>query len=68
MTTEKLHPDAARVCEMIVAANRPPLETLTPPEAREAYLAARQALAAGRRRGRRGRRPRGGRPGRRQSP
>jgi acetyl esterase len=44
MTTEKLHPDAARVCEMIVAANRPPLETLTPPAAREAYLAARQAL------------------------
>jgi acetyl esterase len=44
MTTEKLHPDAQRVCEMIVAANRPPLETLTPPAAREAYLAARQAL------------------------
>jgi acetyl esterase len=44
MSTEKLHPDAARVCEMIVAANRPPLETLTPPAAREAYLAARQAL------------------------
>jgi acetyl esterase len=44
MSTEKLHPDAARVCEMIVAANRPPLETLTPVEARLAYLATRQAL------------------------
>ncbi len=38
----KLHPDAVRVCEMIVAANRPPLEALTPPQAREAYLAARR--------------------------
>jgi acetyl esterase len=38
----KLHPDAARVCEMIVAAKRPPLETLTPPQAREAYLASRR--------------------------
>ncbi len=44
MSTETLHPDAARVCEMIVAANRPPLETLTPAEARLAYLATRQAL------------------------
>ncbi len=44
MSTEKLHPDAARVCEMIVAANRPPLETLTPAEAREAYLASRPVL------------------------
>jgi acetyl esterase len=38
----QLHPDAARVCEIIVAANRPPLETLTPQQAREAYLAARR--------------------------
>lgn len=44
MTSEKLHPDAARVCEMIVAANRPPLETLTPVEARLAYAAARPVL------------------------
>jgi acetyl esterase len=44
MSTETLHPDAARVCEMIVAANRPPLETLTPVQARLAYLATRQAL------------------------
>ena len=44
MATEKLHPDAARVCELIVAANRPPLETLTPPQAREAYLASRHVL------------------------
>jgi len=44
MSTEKLHPDAARVCEIIVAANRPPMETLTPAEAREAYLASRRVL------------------------
>jgi acetyl esterase/lipase len=44
MTTEKLHPDAARVCELIVAANRPPLETLTPVDARLAYLATRPVL------------------------
>src|SRR5262245_35399057 len=44
MPNEGLHPDAARVCEMIVAANRPALETLTPAGAREAYLASRRAL------------------------
>src|SRR4029079_7817034 len=44
MSKEKLHPDAARVCELIVAANRPPMETLTPPQAREAYLASRAVL------------------------
>jgi acetyl esterase len=44
MTNEKLHPDAARVCEMIVAANRPAYETLSPAEARAAYLASRRAL------------------------
>jgi acetyl esterase len=44
MSTEKLHPDAQRVCEMIVAANRPPLETLPPAQARLAYLATRQVL------------------------
>jgi len=44
MPKEELDPDAARVCEMIVAANRPPLETLTPAQAREAYLATRRAL------------------------
>ena len=44
MSSEKLHPDAARVCEMIIAANRPAMETLTPPEAREAYLASRRLL------------------------
>jgi len=41
---EELHPDATLVCQMIVAANRPPLESLTPPEARQAYLATRKAL------------------------
>src|SRR5262245_6355313 len=44
MAKEELHPDAALVCQMIVAANRPALETLTAPQAREAYLASRKAL------------------------
>ena len=44
MGMDKLHRDAARVCEMIVAANRPPLETLTPVEGRLSYLAAREVL------------------------
>ena len=44
MSTEKLHPDAQFVCELIVAANRPPLETMTPKEARFAYLATRPVL------------------------
>jgi acetyl esterase len=44
MANERLHPDAARVCEMIVAANRPALETLSPADARLAYLASRKAL------------------------
>ena len=44
MANEELHPDAQRVCDLIVAVNRPPMETLSPPEAREAYLASRKAL------------------------
>ena len=44
MPKEDLHPDAARVCEMIVASGRPPLETLTPVQAREVYSASRQVL------------------------
>ena len=44
MTTEKLHPDAQRVCDLIVAVGRPPFETLTPAEARLAYLGSRQVL------------------------
>jgi acetyl esterase len=44
MPSEQLHPDAARVCELIVAANRPAYETLSPADAREAYLASRRAL------------------------
>jgi acetyl esterase len=44
MAHDALHPDAQRVCDLIVAVNRPPMETLTPAEAREAYLAARKAL------------------------
>src|SRR5262245_54602801 len=44
MPKEQLHPDAARVIEMIVAANRPAYETLSPAEAREAFLVSRRAL------------------------
>ena len=44
MSTDKLDPDAQRVCELIVAVNRPPFETLTPTEARGAYLGSRQVL------------------------
>jgi acetyl esterase len=44
MAGQKLHPDAARVCELIVASGRPAFETLTPAQAREAYLASRRAL------------------------
>ena len=44
MSTEKLDPDARRVCELIVAVGRPPFETLTPTEARGAYIGSRQLL------------------------
>src|SRR5262245_17386952 len=44
MPADKLHPDAQRVCEMIVASGRPPIETLTPPEARAVYLASKPSL------------------------
>jgi acetyl esterase len=36
-----LDPDAAAVYKAFLEANRPPYETVTPPEAREMYLAAR---------------------------
>jgi acetyl esterase len=44
MATDTLDPDAQRVCELIVAVGRPPFETLTPAEARAAYLGSRQIL------------------------
>ena len=44
MAQQKLHPDAQKVCDLIVASGRPPIETLSPSEARKAYLASRQAL------------------------
>jgi acetyl esterase len=44
MPADKLHPDAQRVCEMIVASGRPPIETMTPAEARAVYLAAKPIL------------------------
>jgi len=44
MPADKLHPDAQRVCEMIIASGRPPIETLTPLEARAVYLASKPIL------------------------
>jgi acetyl esterase len=44
MLADKLHPDAQRVCEMIIASGRPPIETLTPLEARAVYLASKPIL------------------------
>ncbi len=39
-----LHPDAKRLLEIIREAGRPPFESLTPAEAREAYAASRAML------------------------
>ena len=39
-----LDPDAQLVLEMIRVAGRPPFETLTPAEAREAYINSRRVL------------------------
>jgi acetyl esterase len=44
MPEQKLHPQAQQVCDLIVASGRPPFETLTPAEARQAYLASRPIL------------------------
>jgi acetyl esterase len=44
MAQQKLHPDAQKVCDLIVASGRPPLETLSPPDARVAYAASRAVL------------------------
>jgi len=44
MSNETLHPDAQRVCDLIVASGRPPIETLTPAQARAVYLASREVL------------------------
>ena len=35
MAEQKLHPQAQQVCDLIVASGRPPIETLSPTEARE---------------------------------
>jgi acetyl esterase len=40
----KLHPQAQQVCDLIVASGRPPIETLSPAQARQAYLASRPIL------------------------
>jgi acetyl esterase len=39
-----LHPDAERLLELVRASGRPPFETLSPAEAREAYAASRAVL------------------------
>lgn len=39
-----LHPDAEKLLELIRAAGRPPFETLSPAEARQAYSASRAVL------------------------
>jgi acetyl esterase/lipase len=44
MPEQKLHPQAQQVCDLIVASGRPPIEMLTPPQARQAYLASRAIL------------------------
>jgi acetyl esterase len=44
MTEARLHPDAQKVIDLIIASGRPPFETLTPAEAREVYLASRLVL------------------------
>jgi acetyl esterase len=40
----RLDPQAQQVCQLIVTAGRPPFETLTPAEARAAYLASCRVL------------------------
>jgi len=44
MATPTLHPDAEKLLDLIEAAGRPPFETLSPEEARQAYSASRAAL------------------------
>jgi acetyl esterase len=44
MAQQKLDPQAQMVCDLIVASGRPPLETLSPPDARKAYLASKPIL------------------------
>jgi acetyl esterase len=44
MADAELHPQAQQVCNLIVVSGRPPIETLTPTEARAAHLASRKVL------------------------
>lgn len=44
MPEAKLHPQARQVCDLIVASGRPPIETLSPAGARQAFLASRPIL------------------------
>ncbi len=44
MAMPALHPDAEKLLDLIKTAGRPPFETLSPAEARQAYSASRAAL------------------------
>src|SRR5262245_28095035 len=44
MPEPQLHPQAKQVCDLIVASGRPPIETLTPDQARQAFQASRAIL------------------------
>ena len=44
MAQDKLHPDAQKVVDLIIASGRPPFESLSPSEARVAYAASRAVL------------------------
>ena len=59
---QKLHPDAQKVCDLIVASGRPPIETLSPPRGARGLPGVARHPAARARAGRRGAsrsRPRG---------
>jgi len=44
MPADKLDADAQRVCELMIASGRPPIETLTPDQARVVFLASKPIL------------------------
>ena len=44
MSEPRLDPQAQQVCDLIVASGRPPIETLSPDEARAVYLASKAIL------------------------
>jgi acetyl esterase len=44
MAADTLHPEAQKVCDLIVSSGRPPIETMSPPQARAVYLASKPIL------------------------